>query len=113
MSLIVGNEEMNRVLDAANSFLDQLDDESMVIKVYGALAKIFSSMGVKHPLFHGLISKMKMEIRSKSLTIRKRSLSVFKILSKYLSNDEAIWSCLLYLADPDEGVKIQSDFDSR
>lgn len=44
------------------------------------------------------------EIKSKDPSVRMRSLSIFRIFTKYLSLEEAMWFCFLYLADSNREV---------
>ncbi|RKP19157.1 hypothetical protein ROZALSC1DRAFT_29212, partial [Rozella allomycis CSF55] len=104
MSLIVGNEEMIKVLDSCHHFIEQVEEEEIVLKVYSSVSKIFDSIGNKHPLFTGVISRMKQDIKSHILSHRKRALAVFKIMSHLMNNEERIWASLLFLSDPEDSI---------
>ncbi|KAI9106007.1 armadillo-type protein [Phlyctochytrium arcticum] len=105
LALIAGQEEMGRVLDAIQVLLDTTDDAETRQKIYGCLGKILGHLGPKHSLFRNLLSNAKKEIKSKHAEVRLRSLNVIRILSRFISIEEAVWFCLLYLADSSREVR--------
>ena len=59
LALIAGQDEMVRVLDTIQGFLDSVDEEDVKIKVYKFLGRELASLGPKHSLFRGLLSNAK------------------------------------------------------
>ncbi|KND03924.1 uncharacterized protein SPPG_01373 [Spizellomyces punctatus DAOM BR117] len=108
LALISGQDEMAKVLDAIQILLDTTDEADTRRKVYGCLGKILGHLGPKHSLFRSLLNNAKKEIRSKHPEVRLRSLDIVRILAKYMSTEEAIWFCFLYLADSNREVRNKS-----
>ena len=60
LAAVLGADEMARVLDAVQTFLDSLiDEEDYENKVYSCLGRILEHLGPKHSLFKTLISTAK------------------------------------------------------
>ncbi|KAJ3055066.1 hypothetical protein HK097_011629 [Rhizophlyctis rosea] len=105
LALIAGQDEMVRVLDTIQGFLDSVDEEDVKIKIYNFLGKELASLGPKHTLFRGLLSNAKKEVKSKDPAVRMRTLAVFRIFTKHLAAEEAMWFCFLYLADSNRDIR--------
>ncbi|KAJ3041917.1 hypothetical protein HDV00_008426 [Rhizophlyctis rosea] len=105
LALIAGQDEMVRVLDTIQGFLDSVDEEDVKIKIYNYLGKELTQVGQKHILFRSLLSNAKKEIKSKDPVVRMRTLSVFRMFTKHLAPEEAMWFCFLYLADSNRDIR--------
>ncbi|KAJ3415514.1 RNA polymerase II associated protein 1 [Chytridiales sp. JEL 0842] len=109
LAIISGPEEMVKALDAIQIFLDVIDDEQIAIKVYGSLHKILNKtppgQGFKHPLFRTLLGSCRRDIRNKDANTRLRSLAIFKIFAKQMTQEESMWFVYLYLADSSPEVR--------
>ncbi|KAI9005894.1 armadillo-type protein [Gaertneriomyces semiglobifer] len=105
LAVMSGQDEMARVLDAIQIFLDAADEAELRVKIYGCLGKILGQLGPKHALFRTLLNSAKKDIRSKDPAVRLRTLDIIRTFSKYMSTDEALWFCFLYLADSNREVR--------
>lgn len=61
MTLIAGQDEMARVLDAAQLLADSSDDEDSQVKlsIIGSLVPILTVLGLKHTIFKNLVAAAK------------------------------------------------------
>jgi hypothetical protein len=53
------NDDMTKVLDSGQTFVDSLTSESEKMAVYKLLAKILGRLGPKHAFFRNLIANAK------------------------------------------------------
>ncbi|KAJ1562765.1 hypothetical protein HK096_003735 [Nowakowskiella sp. JEL0078] len=105
LSLGAGIEEMGKVCDAIQIFLENISQEDIKTQVFGSLAKLVGHIGPKHSLFRILLQNTKRDIQSKDPQIRIGSLTSFRMFVKYLLPEELMWFCYLYLADTDFDVR--------
>ncbi|KAI8809948.1 armadillo-type protein [Cladochytrium replicatum] len=100
LASVSGLDDMGLVCDGIQTFLDQVqDEEDIKLKIYGCLGKIVSQVGPKHQLFRNLLNNAKRDLKSKDHKLRMSSLAIFRIFLKFVSADEAMWFCFMYLAD--------------
>ncbi|KAJ3213498.1 Jouberin [Dinochytrium kinnereticum] len=105
LAIFSGEEEISRVLDAIQVFLDTADEEEMKEKVYGSLSKIVGIVGIKHVVFKNLLGNARKALKNKDPLIRLRALSIFKIFTRHLSVEESMQFCFLLLADSHREVR--------
>ncbi|TPX45274.1 hypothetical protein SeMB42_g04067 [Synchytrium endobioticum] len=104
MSLLAGADEMIKVLDSAQTFMDayeedERDGDHTRIQVYSSLTRILAQLGLKHPLFKQLIASTKKEARHKDIKMRSRALEFFEIFLGYLTVEESMTLAMLFLSD--------------
>ncbi|KAJ3226007.1 hypothetical protein HK099_005713 [Clydaea vesicula] len=104
LSLSTGMEDMVKVLDAIMIFIENAE-ESDLLKVYGCLGKLLAVTGPKHSLFRNLLQNLKKALSHKDSLVRLKSLSIFQIFVKHISDEEVMSCCYKYLADSNREVR--------
>jgi hypothetical protein len=57
-------------------------------------------------VFHNNSANFRVQdIKNKDAAIRSRSLSIFRIFTKHISQEDSMWFCYLYLADSNRDVR--------
>ncbi|TPX30748.1 hypothetical protein SmJEL517_g05768 [Synchytrium microbalum] len=109
MALLAGADEMMKLLDAIQAFMDAYEDEdddnNLRIHVYSCLSRILVQLGPKHPFFRALIASAKKEARHKDVKIRLRALSIFEIFINHMTGDESMNFAILFLSDTDASIR--------
>ena len=96
-----------KILDSIQIFLDGAE-ESDKNRVYGSFGKILAVLGMKHALFKQLLSFLKKSLSSNDSDTRLKSLTIFQIFVKHLSEDEVIGFSMRYLADSNKQVRVKA-----
>ncbi|KAJ3242402.1 hypothetical protein HDU78_001407 [Chytriomyces hyalinus] len=108
LSLMVGQDDIMRVLDALQGFIETCTEDDVVERIHGSISKLLGVVGPKHTIFRTMLGKCRKYIKSKDVHLRLKSLQIFQIFIKYLSPDEAMNFGCTFLADSNAEVRSKS-----
>ncbi|KAI8611201.1 armadillo-type protein [Chytriomyces sp. MP71] len=105
LALMVGQDEIMRVLDALQTFVEACNDDNIVEKIHGSISKLLGVAGPKHTLFRTMLGKCRKYIKSKDVQLRLKGLQIFQIFIYHLSPEEGMNFGCTFLADSDPEVR--------
>ncbi|KAI8922787.1 armadillo-type protein [Entophlyctis helioformis] len=108
LSLVAGQDEVKLVLDAVNTFTDNLDDKSVKQQIQQATSRILAETGPKHPVFRNMLNQAKRDVKSKDASQRQQALYVFRLFAPHMSMEDCMWFVFHFLADSSLQVRTMS-----
>ncbi|KAJ3208349.1 hypothetical protein HDU82_002587 [Entophlyctis luteolus] len=106
LSLIVGQDEIMRILDALQVFVET-NSSDVVEKIHSSISKLLGAVGPKHTIFRTMLGNCRKFMKSKNVPMRQKALQTFQIFLKHLPVDEVMTFVMLFLADSSAEVIVQ------
>ncbi|KAJ3064614.1 hypothetical protein HDU98_011984, partial [Podochytrium sp. JEL0797] len=84
LSLMVGQDEIMRILDALQTFIENTNDDNVIEHIHASISKLLGVVGPKHTIFRTMLGTCRKYIKSKDPQLRSKALQIFQIFIKYL-----------------------------
>eukprot|EP00842_Homolaphlyctis_polyrhiza_P003152 jgi/Hompol1/3838/HPOL_003403-RA len=108
LCLVVGQDEVKKMLDAVNMFMDSLEDKDLRRQIHQATSRILAETGPKHPFFKNMIAHAKKDVKSKTVWKRMQALNTFRLFVPHMTMEDCMWFIFHLLSDSNEEIRRQT-----